>query len=220
MSDPAFPWSIRVRERIWLNDEAFALTCSRPDGFTFQAGQHVNLGHEGLEREYTLTSGPDAPELRFLVKRVRGGQMSEALARIEPGRHLVMSRAKGYLIFHPTHRPAVLVGTGVGVAPFVAMTAAGLNDCVLIQGARTASSLFYRRELSAANRHVACLSGPDEDCSAARAFPGRVTAWVAGYLPRGAFEFYLCGSRDMIRDMTHLLDRSFPHTVIHSEAYD
>ncbi len=221
MNDPVFPWSILVVTRIWLNDETFALTCTRPLGFSFQAGQYVTLGLEGVEREYTLTSAPNESNLRFLVKRVRGGGMSEALARINPGKTLSMSRAKGYLIFHSTKREPVFIGAGVGIAPFVAMAAAGVRGFTLVQSARTASGLFHRQELAAAaSRYIACLSGPGEDCRAVNAFPGRATAWVDDHLPRGSYEFYLCGGRSMIRDLTHLLDRSFPDAVIHSEAYD
>ena len=39
-------------------------------------------------------------------------------------------------------------------------------------------------------------------------------------LPLDDYDFYLCGSRVMIHDMTHLLDRSFADAVIYSEAYD
>lgn len=221
MSETDFPWSILVRERVWLNSDNFALTCTRPEGFHFQAGQYVTLGAPGVEREYTITSPPDAPALCFLVKRVVGGRMSEALARITMGEQLAMARPKGYLTYRPTRREVVFVGTGVGIAPYVAMAAAGVRGFTLIQGARLASGLFYRQELTAAaSRYVACLSGKDEDLKAAGAFPGYVTAWVEANLPAGTYDFYLCGSRAMIHDMTHLLDRSFTDAVIYSEAYD
>ncbi len=221
MSETGYPWSISVQERVWLNSDNFALTCTRPEGFHFLAGQYVSLGLPGVEREYTITSPPDAQELRFLVKRVVGGRMSEVLAGMAMGEQLAMARPKGYLTYRPTRREVVFVGTGVGIAPYVAMAAAGVRGFTLIQGARLASGLLYRRELmAAAGRYVACLSGKDEDLTAAGAFPGYVTAWVEANLPPGTYDFYLCGSRAMIHDMTHLLDRSFADAVIYSEAYD
>lgn len=221
MSQSEFPWSVTVRERVWLNSDNFALTCTRPEGFHFQAGQYVTLGVPGVEREYTITSSPEARELRFLVKRVVGGRMSETLAGLAVGEHLAMTGPRGYLTYRPTRREAVFVGTGVGIAPYVAMAAAGVRGFTLIQGARLASGLFYRQELAAAaSRYVACLSGKGEDLHAAGAVPGYVTAWVEANLPAGAYDFYLCGSRAMIHDMTHLLDRSFADAVIYSEAYD
>ena len=221
MSETVFPWLISVLERVWLNDDNFSLTCTRPEGFRFQAGQYVTLGMGGVEREYTLTSPPDAPVLRFLVKRVVGGRMSEVLSQMALGKQLAMAEPKGYLTHRPSSREAVFVGTGVGIAPYVAMATAGVRGFTLIQGARLVSGLFYRQELqAAADRYVACLSGKDEDLAAVGAFPGYVTTWVAANLPTGNYDFYLCGSRAMIHDMTHLLDRSFPDAVIYSEAYD
>ena len=221
MNETDFPWSVSVRERVWLNSDNFALTCTRPEGFHFQAGQYVTLGMPGVEREYTITSAPDAPMLRFLVKQAVGGQMSVALARMAVGEQLAMTKPRGYLTYRPTRRKVVFVGTGVGIAPYVAMAAAGVRGFTLIQGARMASGLFYRQELAAAaDRYVACLSGKAEDCIGAGASPGYVTAWVEANLPDEAYDFYLCGSRVMIHDMTHLLDRSFADAVIYSEAYD
>ena len=213
--------SVQVLNRAWLDGENFELTCTRPENFSFLAGQHVSLGHGDLERDYTIVSATDAEELRFLIRRMPGEGMSDRLAEVLPGANLRLGRATGYLTFRPAGRMDVFVATGVGVAPFVAMAASGVRGFTMIQGARTPSGLFYRSLLEdAAATWVGCLSGEGAHKTAPDPlFPGRVTAYIDAQLPPGEYDFYLCGSRPMLHDLTHLLDQRFPDARIYSEAY-
>ena len=95
MNEDSPGFRVHVLDRDWLNGENFELTCTRPENFSFLAGQHVSLGHGDLERDYTITSATDAPELRFLIKRMGGHGMSDQLADIPPGTALAMGRATG-----------------------------------------------------------------------------------------------------------------------------
>ena len=213
---------VHVLDRVWLNGENFELTCTRPENFSFLAGQHVSLGHGNLERDYTIVSATDAEELRFLIRRMPGEGMSDRLAEILPGASLSLGRATGYLTFRPAGRATIFVATGVGVAPFVAMAASGVRGFTLIQGARTASGLLYRSQLeSAAATWVGCVSGEDVESAPATAIVhGRVTDYIDAHLPPGTYDFYLCGSRPMIHDVTHLIDQRFPEARVYSEAYN
>lgn len=211
-----------VLSRTWLNQETFELCCTRPQGFEFLVGQYVTLGVRGEEREYTLIASPDAQELRFLIKRVVGGALSTVLANIAPKDVLEMGYAKGYLTFRPTDRPVYFVATGVGIAPFIAMAADGVRGFHLLHGARNEDGLFYRQEMSAAAcQYIPCLSGKDwPSVTLPGLFFGYVTDYLQANLQGGPFDFYLCGSMAMIRDVTHHLDRHHPDTRIYSEAYN
>ena len=79
---------------------------------------------------------PSADSLHFLIKRINHGRLSSILATLEPESDLAVSKAKGYLIYRRTDRPIFLVGTGVGIAPFVSMAAAGVRNFTLLHGAR------------------------------------------------------------------------------------
>lgn len=216
---PAPTYTTSVLGRRWLNDEAFELTCSRPQGFDFVAGQYVSLVVRGEGREYTLVSPPAGGDLRFLIKKVAGGQVSTALGTVAPGTVLAMGPAKGYLRYQPSDRPIYMVATGVGVAPFVAMAADGVRGFHLLHGVRTAAGLFYQQELrAAAGLYLPCLSSQGEADSSGW-YHGYVTRYIEENLSGGPFDFYLCGSMAMIRDLTHLLDRSHPASRIYSEAY-
>jgi len=218
----AILYSISVEKRVWLNDEVFELICSCPPEFQFLAGQYVTITHHGEERDYTLLSPPGATALRFLIKQVAGGKLSGMLANLVPGSVLGMSRAKGYLIFRPTPRLVFFVATGVGIAPFVAMATGGLRGFTLLHGARTDSGFFYRQELAAAALHyIPCFSGDSVSCpDLPSLFRGYVTEYIKEHLQPGLYDFYLCGSVAMIRDMTHFLDQHSPGTRIYSEAFD
>ena len=214
-------YSVSVLGRVWLNAETFELICSRPQGFQFLAGQYVSFVHQREEREYTILFSLDAMELRFLIKQVAGGKLSSELANIAPGSVLEMSTAKGYLTLRQTERPIYFVATGVGIAPFVAMAAGGVRGFTLIHGTRSRSGLFYRQELSAAAlRYIPCISGNDETGEELpNLYRGYVTQYIKNNLEPGFYDFYLCGSRAMIRDMTHLLDEYHPGVRIYNEAY-
>ena len=220
--EPTDPfYSVSVLGRVWLNAETFELICSRPQGFQFLAGQYVSFVYQGEEREYTILSPPEAMELRFLIKQIAGGKLSRELANIAPGSVFEMSRAKGYLTFRPTERSVYFVATGVGIAPFVAMAAGGIRGFTLIHGTRSRSGLFYQQELTAAAlQYIPCISGnnePGEELP--NLYRGHVTQYLKIYLEPGLYDFYLCGSRAMIRDMTHLLDEYHNGVRIYSEAY-
>lgn len=214
--------SVSILGRKWLNEETFELICTRPEGFEFVAGQHVTISYQGDEREYTILSPPTNDSLHFLIKRINQGRLSTLLAELDLGREISMSRAKGYLIYRPTDRPVFFVGTGVGIAPFVAIAAAGVRDFTLLHGAREVSGLFYRHDLiQAASRYIPCVSGQVKPgTNVLDLHRGYVTDYIDRHLKPGAYDFYLCGSSAMIHDMTHLLDQHYPETRIYSEAFN
>ena len=120
----ATEYSVVILGRNWLTADTFELVCSRPPQFSWVAGQHVSLTCQGQGREYSLLCAPGEANLRFLIKRIEHGHLSNLLAEVEVGASLGMSKAKGYLVYRPTEHPVYFVATGVGIAPFVAMAAA------------------------------------------------------------------------------------------------
>ena len=217
----AADYSVLMLGRNWLTEDTFELVCSRPAPFAFVAGQHVTLSYQGQGREYSLLSSPGEDCLRFLIKRIERGHLSNVLAELEVGSSLGLSKAEGYLVYRPTERPVYFVATGVGIAPFVAMAAAGVRGFTLIHGTREMSGLLYRQELlRAADRYIPCVSGPVKPGALVLdLYRGRVTDYLDRYLKPAAYDFYLCGSGSMIHDMTHFLDQHCPGTRIYSESF-
>ncbi len=205
-----------------LGESAFELRLGRPPGFSFQPGQSIRVyaGDEG--RDYSLTGASSAGDLRLLVRRIQGGAVSPALVGLRPGAAVRFSGPHGVFTLTPSspqepRRPVVLVGTGVGIAPFLSMVRSGASGFTFLHGARSEEELFYRKELeTAAARYVPCLSRRH----APGCFPGRVTEWARAELPSGvAFDFYLCGGRRMVRDMIVLIDERLPGSRVFTEIF-
>ena len=106
--------------------------------------------------------------------------------------------------------------TGVGIAPFVSMVRAGAAGFTLLHGVRQPADLLYKDQLEpAASRYVPCLSGGE----APGCYRGRVTAWAADRLPRGEYDFFVCGNRVMIRDFLLLVDERCPGSRVYTEIF-
>ncbi len=50
-------------------------------------------------------------------------------------------------------------------------------------------------------------------------FQRYVSEYVHEKLVKGAFNFYLCGTWKMIRDVTYVIDKRFPNANIYSEGF-
>jgi ferredoxin-NADP reductase len=194
---------------------------ARPEGFAFRAGQHIRLKAQGLERDYSLTSGPEDAPLALCIRNVPTGGLTPRLAALEPGSDLVFSGPRGHFAFRPSDRPAVFVATGTGIAPFASMVRAGVRGFTLLHGVREPEELYYEDLFrGAAAEVVPCLTGRGAGPSSRPdAFSGRVTAYVDEGLPRKAYDFYLCGREEMIRDVTLLVDEAFPGSRVYSEIF-
>ena len=210
------PFTTRLRDRTWLSERTFQVSLERPSGFRFLPGQSIRLVNGSVERDYSLACAPDSALLTLCVRRVPHGVLSAFLAEAPLDAPLAFTGPHGYFLFQESPLPPVFVATGAGVAPFFSMAAAGVKGFTLLHGARTAKELYYETPLRAASaRYVPCLS----EGRAAGSFAGRVSDWAREHLPSRQYDFYLCGSRDMIRDLTRLADERFPGSLVHTEIF-
>jgi ferredoxin-NADP reductase len=218
MEDKRATFSTEIRERRWLTPGTFELVLDRPDAFSFVAGQKIELAFAGASREFTVASGPADPEMVLCIRKIEGGRMSALLSRVPTGSELSFQGPYGYFTFKPGGRQAVFVATGTGIAPFVAMTRSHVKNFILLHGVRQSVELYYRAELvAAAARYIPCISSEQELPEGH--FAGRVTDFLATELPRAPFDFYLCGSGAMIRDVTHIVDDRFDGSRIFAEKF-
>lgn len=208
----------RLLARTWLSEDVFECELERPRGFAFRAGQSLRLEFAGVERDYSVASGPEDESLLLCIKRIEGGKLSPALAAVEIGEAMSIAGPRGFFFHRGSPRPSVLVATGTGVAPFRSMARSGLAGFLLLHGVRDPEELHYRPCLeAAAGRYVACVSGPR---AGPADFRGRVSAWMETRLEPGKYDFYLCGHRDMIRDLSLAVDALFPGSMVFSEIFN
>ena len=148
-------------ERTWLSEKAFEIVFERPAGFLFTPGQSIRLREGSLERDYSLTCGLDAPCLSLCVQLVRAGLFSPLLAATPIGSGFAFTGPHGFFTFKRSDRPAVLVATGTGIAPFLSMVNGGLGRFTILHGVREPTDLYYEPVFRAAAAvYVACLSDP------------------------------------------------------------
>ncbi len=190
------------------------------DGIAFQAGQYMLLGPPGGDlREYSVFSAPSDAFLSFLIRVIPEGQVSPALARLQPGDLVRVEGPAGAFLLPP--EPALhrywFVATGTGIAPFHAMIRSFPSlDYQLLHGVRTPDCL-YRREAFCPARHTACLS---RSARREAGYAGRVTAYLEAHPPPADALCYLCGSCDMIYAVFAILQKhGIAREQIHAETY-
>jgi NAD(P)H-flavin reductase len=201
----------------WLSKKTFEIKLHRPEAFNFKPGQRISLKHETVERDYSLASSPDEPDLTLCIRYVAGGLLSQLLGDAQSGTQLYFYGPHGYFTFKPSGRPAVLVASGTGIAPFRSMVRSGVTPEFILHGVETSEDLYYAEELQpAAGSYVPCLS---QSGKSQTHFNGRVTDYLQRHLPSDNYDFYLCGGREMIRDVTLLVDELFEGSLIYSESF-
>ena len=205
-------------ERRWLSQKTFEITFSKPASYDIRAGQRIRIYYQALERDYTPVSAPQDPEITFCIRKVDAGQFTPVLSTAEIGAQFAISGPDGYFTFKPSPRPPVFVATGTGIAPFCAMVRAGAAGFTLLHGVDDPHELYYRSEFEfAADRYIPCIS--DKNPSYSEYFRGRVTDYLEQHLSAAQYDFYLCGRREMIREVTWLVDEKYPGSLIYSEMF-
>jgi benzoate/toluate 1,2-dioxygenase reductase subunit len=213
-------WTTELLSRSWLSERTFDCEFSRPEGFRFVPGQGIRFLADGTEREYSIASAEGAARLTIHVRLAPGGAFSPRLAEAAPGAKFTFGGPHGYLTFRASGRPAVFVATGAGIAPFLSMARSGVAGFRMFHGARTAEDLCHRGVLEAAAlSYVPCISGTPPGRHVQGAFAGRVTDCLLARFPEGDCVFYLCGRREMIRDVTLLLDERSPGAMVFTEIF-
>jgi benzoate/toluate 1,2-dioxygenase reductase component len=210
--------SLTLIERRWLSQRAFEIKFSRPSNLVFRSGQRLRFHHQIAERDYTPVSTPQDPEIVFCIRKIDSGLLTPVLSQAEIGTRFEISGPDGYFTFKPSGRAPVFVATGAGIAPFCSMTRSGVTGFTLLHGVDNPDDLYYAAEFaSAADLYVPCIS--NEYPSSGKHFRGRVTDYLQRHLPPAAYDFYLCGRREMIRDVTWLVDEKFKNSNIYTETF-
>lgn len=201
----------------WLSKKTFEIKLNRPEAFNFNPGQRISLKHETAERDYSLASSPGEPHLTLCIRHVAGGLLSQLLGDAKAGSRISFYGPHGYFTFKPSERPAVLVASGTGIAPFRSMVRSGITPEFILHGVETSADLYYAEELQpASGSYVPCLS---QSSKSQTYFNGRVTEYLQSHLPSKNYDFYLCGAREMIRDVTLLVDELFEGSLVYTEAF-
>ena len=213
-------YALTVRNVIFRTDELFELQLERGD-IQFEPGSCVALFSADAEsRPYSIASGTDEDILRFLVRRIAGGAVSDWLAERKPGDKVQVSDAFGW--FRPGRsvegERSVFIATGTGIAPFFSYMRSYPQPApeLCLYGVRRAEEAFDFEALQHKGNIRLALSqeeGSDH-------FHGRVTGLLE-QLPLAAdIHYYLCGLDTMIDETSSWLeDHGVAFTQIHREIF-
>jgi ferredoxin-NADP reductase len=213
--------TVELLRRRWLSKNAFEIELTRPSSFEFKAGQIILFLHESIKRYYSLLSTPDDPTLLLCVHYVQKGHLSPVLANAEIGSRFSVTGPHGYFTLKPSKRLPVFIATGTGIAPFVSFARAGITNFTLLHQAISADELYYQsyfRELTP--KYFPCISeAPITKSSIPNVYCGKVSECIRKNLRPGNYDFYLCGEREMIREVTLLVDENYQGSRVYTEVF-
>lgn len=226
-------------EKALIAKDTYQLRFTRPENWTFKAGQFVLLDVPLLEkpddiqtRAYSIASEPDENDILFVVKLKAGGRSSTWVERtLAVGTHATMQGPFGNFVLPETsHKPYLFLATGAGVAPFRAQIRELLrrdepHAIDLVFGVRTEDELFWLDDFRALERaherfsfHVTLTRAPD----AWTGHRGRVQTLARGIAPDVAARvLYACGNPDMTKEVKPLAltEWGIPKQDLHIEGF-
>lgn len=216
-----------VRKQIW-SDGLFTLSVHCPGVAAFDPGQFLQVGfpqpEKHLHRPYSVAS-PHGDTLEFFIVRVDGGELTPKLWESREGVSIdVSAKATGsFTLKHvPESRCLWLIGTGTGLAPYVAMLRTNevwsrFQKIVLVHGVRHASDLAYTEEFEKIEQErqsaFRFLQVTSRDQVHGKLSGRTTTKLQDGSLEAAADErispedtaVMLCGNPDMLNEMESLL---------------
>jgi ferredoxin-NADP reductase len=115
--------------RTEVAESTMAFQFEKPKGFTFKAGQYIDLtlmgshpgSSTGLTHTFSIASSPSDQEI-LLTTRMRNTVFKQALSTLPIGTGVRIEGPMGSFSLHNnTARPAVFLAGGIGIAPFLSM---------------------------------------------------------------------------------------------------
>lgn len=216
-------------------ESLFSFTTTRSPAFRFRSGEFTMIGIpvEGkpLLRAYSVASAHYADELEFFSIKVQNGPLTSRLQHLKEGDAVMISqKATGTLVLDnlAPGKHLYLLGTGTGLAPFLSLikdpeTYDRFEKVIVVHGVRMEKDLAYSEYISeilpkdeligelVREQLIYYPTVTREDFRNR----GRITALMESGklfsdvgLPPMSMEndrFMLCGSPEMIADVTNLL---------------
>ena len=201
-----------VTDKTFLSDSVLRVRLKRPENFSYFAGQFLTIFKtKNVGRSYSLASVPEVDNyLEFHIHIIPGGQVSQWLANdISVGDTITISEALGNCIYIGAAKtqPLVLIGTGTGIAPLLAIVRQAVisghpEPIKLYHSAKTNSELYLNEELKALDaRHdnvnyFSCVTREQPETGERQ---GRASDLaIEDISDFKGYAVYLCGNPDMV----------------------
>lgn len=221
-----------------FTDDVIELVFETPQPFNFKAGQFVTYKIADKMppcfRAYSISTPPikDGNTVATCLKVIPGGRGSNWLNTLKIGDTVEFMGPSGKLIFQtPPEKSIIFIATGTGITPMKSLIEDELNKgnkqkMHLLFGLRYIKDVFYKdhfEELAKKHPNFTVeytLSRPENDSWTGS--KGRVTEILEKMAidPKNT-EFYMCGLKDMIIEVTNLLKtKGMDEKDIHDEKYN
>ena len=210
-------YEVRFVESETCASDVVSFRFTKPDGYTFLAGQWLRLTLDTVEGPQTKTfthSSAPADELVEITTRVSGSAFKNALGALSAGDTVQIAGPGGHLTLPAVDRVAFLVG-GTGITPVRSMLrdAASrgrvFDDALLLYGNRDSSCVPFGNEFTSMSgigvRMILCFEHPDDGWEGERGF---ITAnTVRRHLDSDDTRpFIVAGPPVMVASMERVLD--------------
>ena len=203
------------------------ITGRRLDRLRAHAGQHLRWrflarGCWWQSHPFSLSAAPNGAWLRVTVKVV--GAYTDALQSIRPGTRVLAQRPAGHFTAErQVGRAALHIAAGSGIAPIRALLEDLPGDTILIYRASHPSDVVFSNELDhlarVRNVRVLYVVGSRTDPWPRQVFTARGLRELVPHLNNR--DVYLCGPRDLVRSVVHLLRRmGVPQAQIHLDPFE
>lgn len=220
--EPAFTADFRGRVSIEeitpIGIDIVAVKFSKPEEFAYIPGQFVTFRLDsGHARSYSIASdlGEETKTFEIHVRRIKNGVMSTWFHdHAQPRNELWMEGPKGDCIYYPGNpeEHLVLVGTGTGMAPLLAVardaiSKGHLGPISVLQGAVTEDRLYLLDDfanLAANNSQFKYKNYVIEGHGSNEVMVGDLKKIALQEMNRdevGRQRFYLCGDPGLVRHL-------------------
>jgi NAD(P)H-flavin reductase len=218
MQQPALH-TARIKQIQKLTETVYLFTVSFLDtgAMEFQAGQYGTVIIDGAtRRQYSFCSDPKQTDtVQMVIDTKPMGPGSKYFLSKKVGDAIQMLAPLGVFVMTPSPRKKILIATGTGIAPLKSMIFDAPHDIpmVLYWGSRHEEDIYWQEELTqfaASHPHFSyhlILSQPKATWMGET---GHVTEHIAKEKDLSQADFYVCGNKQMIRDIKQLL---LAHTV-------
>ncbi len=220
----------KLTENVWEFDFDYS-----KDPIDFQPGQFFMIdildgNPEKAQRAYSTASAPSNKEFFTLcLKLIPGGRASTYFESLKVGDECSFIGPYGRFILEDSEKDIVMVATGTGIAPFMAMMPVlwekGFNKPVTVYfGVAAEPDLFYLdilKKWEAEHDNFTVLITLSKPEPGWKGLKGRVTP----HLEEAPFDtgntiIYLCGNGEMIKDVRELMiKRGISKEDIHFEQF-
>ena len=205
---------IEIKQKKWLTHNVMQFTLEKPEGFTFSAGQAIELTLDDPEFKdeaapFTLTSLNKDEDLELTIKCYPKHEgITMALSKLEKGDYLLISdpwdsfKNKG---------PGVFIAGGTGVTPFIALLRQMEEDGTvdgsrLIFSNKTEDDIFLDEEFKRilGNNFIKLLTQQNKKPH----YYGRIDkAFLKNIVGDFDQPFYLCGPENFAADIKGYLKK-------------